>query len=434
MKRVLLLLQRGFLRLVLPLLAAVVIGLLLMTAAYLVPTELMEENLRKSAMLFEAENLYPNKYEWCSSMLDNYTDSLMMLLASTKTEEPPLSQAAGVPVNAITQEPIPEYILIRHYVYDQPFDSVWHIARYWHGYNLFLKPALCMMDYETMRLVNLILQIAASLCVCVMMWLKNCRRLILPYLIAYLFLMPTVLGSSLQFSTSYYMMCAGMIGTLWTKRTPGRVLTAFVLIGAGTSYFDYLTYPLITFGMPAAALCYLAAGEGGWMRTVKLLFCAGAAWLIGYLGMWASKWLITALVTGEDAVAEAMGHVWFRVSDGNTPEGTAYPLLETWRLNLEFFFRTPAVWALPAYAALLPLLRWKHLKAKEIKPGLPNLIFCLVLALGPLAWYAAVRNHSYIHYWFTNKALAAAVFAILTACVLATGREKRHSASDRKAV
>ena len=433
MKRLLFYLRSVFLRLVLPLLTAVVIGLLLMTAAYLIPAEGMEENLKKSAELFEAENLYPNKYEWCSSMLDNYTDSLMMLLAGTKTEDSALKQAAEVPVNAISYEPIPEYILIRHYVYDEPFDAEGHIARYWHGYNLFLKPALCVMDYTTMRLVNLILQIAASLCVCVMMWLKDCRRLILPYLIGYLFLMPTVLGNSLQFSTSYYMMCVGMILTVLTKRTPGRVLTTFVLIGAGTSYFDYLTYPLITFGMPAVALCYLAAGEGGWKQTAKLLICAGAAWLVGYMGMWASKWLITALITGEDAIAEAMGHVWFRVSDGSSPEGMAYPLLETWRLNLEFFFRTPAVYAIPGYAALLPLFRWKHLRGKEIKPGLPNLIFCLVLALGPLAWYAAVRNHSYIHYWFTNKALAATVFAFLTACVLATGREKRRSGSVRQA-
>ena len=64
MKRLLFYLRSVFLRLVLPLLTVIVIGLLMMTAAYLIPAEGMEENLKKSAALFEEENLYPNKYEW----------------------------------------------------------------------------------------------------------------------------------------------------------------------------------------------------------------------------------------------------------------------------------------------------------------------------------------------------------------------------------
>ena len=65
------------------LLAGILLGWLLVTASYLLPLQNIQQNVRKSAATVEREGSYPFLYEnWRSTRLDNFTDSIMMLLAA----------------------------------------------------------------------------------------------------------------------------------------------------------------------------------------------------------------------------------------------------------------------------------------------------------------------------------------------------------------
>lgn len=66
-------------------------------------------------------------------------------------------------------------------------------------------------------------------------------------------------------------------------------------MGISTAYFDFLTYPLVTFGIPMI-FCILI-NEKNTCENWKEMPIMGIHWGIGYLGMWAEKWLIGTVIT-----------------------------------------------------------------------------------------------------------------------------------------
>lgn len=58
------------------------LGYFLLVAVYCLPTEKMEFNMQESSYYFRNENSNPRFMPKKNSMLDNYTDALMLLTAS----------------------------------------------------------------------------------------------------------------------------------------------------------------------------------------------------------------------------------------------------------------------------------------------------------------------------------------------------------------
>ena len=68
-------------------------------------------------------------------------------------------------------------------------------------------------------------------------------------------------------------------------------------IGIVVSYFDFLTYPLVTLGVPLCLLLILQADKITYLQKIKNIISLSIAWVIGYLGMWAMKWMIGSIAT-----------------------------------------------------------------------------------------------------------------------------------------
>lgn len=398
---------------------AILVGALLLTAVYCIPTDRMDANLGDSVEVFQKEGTMPELFGWCTSYLDNFTDAIMLSNAAHDVPASAMVQAMTAARFKIgEQDPVES--LIGHYVQGQPFDSDEPYYQYWHGYLITLKPLLFFMSYQGIRLVNTAMQLGLLVWLIWLMVRKGLAGYIAPYLICLAFLMPVTLALSLQFSSCYYLLLLGSIALLLAKESlQEKAAFIFLYLGICTAYFDFLTYPIATLGIPA--VFYFCLQD---LRKPAETFCKGVkicfSWGFGYGVMWAGKWVVGSIITGKNVLAEAASKITERSSANIAVDesflSNAYAALSA---NIKFFLKTPAtpVYALCIIVLLVILvLGWKKKQFTLSDAG--RILFpFFILACLPPVWYMVTTNHSIIHYWFTGKALCVSVFASLCALI-----------------
>ena len=398
---------------------AILVGTLLLSAVCAMPSGAMDKNLHASADVFAREGIYPVLFPWCNSRLDSTTDALILLISACDTADSPVTQAMSGTWNTLSTAETASNVLVQHYGAGIPFDGSEPYYQYWHGYQVIIRPLLCMLDYSSIRMLNGVLQTGLLIILCVLMVRCGMRRYILPYLISVAMLMPVALAMSLQFSSCYYILTLGSIAILLAKdhldQKDGLI---FLYIGIAAAYFDFLTYPAATLGIPAVFYCCVRKNS-----PVRDAFCRGVkvcfAWGVGYGLMWAGKWLFGSLILRKNILAIASDKVTERSSgDGNMLHNIHAAL----SANIKTFLHTPVsiLVFLLAVIFCIVLLRQLCRKQQTVCYAASVIFPFLVLAVVPIAWYLVTSQHAVIHYWFTNKALMVSVFAGLAALVKAT--------------
>ena len=414
---------KTLLRFGLNLLLAVLGGTALLLAVFALPSdEAVEEHMHASAEILEREGMHPNLYPWCLSRLDNYTDAIMLMNAADDTDESTVRRAMLVYRGKYDKdrEPDPCQDFVDHYGRGESFDGKESYSRYWHGYLLFLKPLLRWMDYAQIRTLNGILQTAVLLWLLWLLRKRGLGRYILPMVLSVGMLMPVALARSLQFSDCYYLLMLGSIALLrhFPGKDPKRVLgTVFLNLGISVAYFDFLTYPLATYALPMAVALLLMDDASTEEKLCAVIRC-GIAWGLGYAGMWSGKWVMAALTTGDSTFASAAEAIALRLSDVDVDGVTQCTVVGTIFSNFAIFCFTPVL-----AAVCFVFIRRLPGKMKK-QDGMGQILPFVLLALLPFLWYAVLKNHSAIHFCFTNKALMASVFSALAAV---TSLQKKQS-------
>lgn len=404
--------------LLLRILIAILAGTLLLSTACMMPTDAMDRNLQKSAAVFAEEGIYPSLFPWCTSQLDSTTDALILLISACDSDEHPVIQAMSGTRNTLSSVEAASDELAVHYGEGVPFDGTDPYYQYWHGYQLIIRPLLSVLHYSDIRILNGIVQTGLLVLLCVLMRKNGLERYILPYLAAGAMLMPPAMAMSLQFSSCYYILTLGSIAVLWKKPSLDRLDgLLFLYIGIATAYFDFLTYPVATLGIPA--VFYFCVREKADIRNT---FCRGVkicfSWAVGYVGMWAGKWLIGSLILKQNILSVAAGKLTERSS---ADAGLVQNIRAALSANLRSFLHTPATLAVLLLGAALLILLVKSLRRKQTNLTRTAVAFFpfVILAIVPIAWYMVTAQHAVIHHWFTNKALVVSVFAGLAGLVKA---------------
>ena len=411
--------MKTFLKMI-PKLAAVVAlsaiaGFLLLILVYLLPTASMEENVAASVEIFRREGTYPvTDIMGVDTRLDNYTDALMLLSASYPGEESALEKALKVYRYTDASNTDPAMALIAHYGDGVEASSIAY-ERYWHGYLLTLKPALSILDYGQIRMLNAFMLSLCTLWLLSLMYKMGGRNYIPPLLLSLLMLDPLAIARSLQYSTIYYVSILSsslmLLRLEWLKEARDRLPLFFAAVGCAASFFDLLTWPLASCGIPFCLL--LCMDNSHFKKKLCLLFVCLASWFVGYGGMWAGKWIIAAVFGDAGAIRTALTIAFFRSSMADEA-GYAFSCLDVTARNLAHLI-SPATMAAAIYvlAVAVALGRKRGGLRGWFADGRWNFAPLAVLALLPFLWYLAVGNHSYVHHWFTYRTLVVSAFAIL---------------------
>lgn len=387
------------------------LGLGLLYTVFLLPVDGMMGNAKESSKVLSGEGSYPVKWgEEIGSTLDNFTDALMIQNAVHPVSEHVLQDAVRVSHMEYTGDMRPVTDL-EAYVSGAESGVPSEYARYWHGYLVFLKPLLLVMSYPQIRILNLLLQIFLFVFLLWSMKRAGLGAYMLPFVVAWLGIAPWALPYSMQLSSMYYFSVGGSILLLryYDKIMKYKYLY-FMILGICTAYFDYLTWPVITLGLP---LIFFALMEKSDLKTMSIrLFGLCVNWAIGYAGMWGLKWMLGEMILQDGTLSKAIGAAKYRAS--SDADGIEVSLMMMWKEVIKRIFNPAFMAACAVYGAYL--LAWifcklrggKRIKAAAAVPFL--LIACI-----PLVWYAVTRNHSYIHLSLVYRSLWISAFAGLCA-------------------
>lgn len=393
---------------------ASVLGLLLLCSVYLLPTDNMFLHAKSSSQTISEEGVYPAKWgEQIGSTLDNFTDALMIQNAIFPSTGNLLKDTVSVNHMQYTDKMQPVEDLSAQ-VHDLSGGHPQEYMRYWHGYLLYLKPLLLFTDYSGIRILNGILQIVLISSLFYLMNKKGLRRFILPFFFSWLAIAPWVLPYSMQLSVMYNIALIECILLLiFFNKIQAHIYLFFMVAGILTSYFDYLTWPLITLGLPLI-FYLLKKTECETLTSRKLLahtFIICVNWGIGYGGMWIAKWIISELILQNGAISQALGAAVYRSSTDS--EGADVIITPTliWIENLRRIFNPAFCIGMFFYAFTVAadIIHCVRKKSFEINI-MPAAMFLFIAAM-PFIWYALLKNHSFVHLSLVYRSLWISIFA-----------------------
>lgn len=385
------------------LLAGIVLATAAMVGVYALPVDRMHANLAGAAYDLPAEGNYPRLIaSSAATMLDNYTDALILNEVIYQGPESLVDKAMCVYERVWDDNKVMNFSLAHNGLPNGRADSY---SRYWHGYLVFLKPLFMLFTYSQLRMMNGAFQ---PLLVCLAVWLLLRRGLgrYAPALVfAYLALYPPAMGLSLQFSPCFYISLLAVCAVLRAPERPAPFRMIFLLAGMATSFLDFLTYPLATWGLPITVYILLQK-ERGW-PALRELAVLSAFWCVGYGGMWAGKWVVATLLTDENAFLAAWSRIKTRTA---TSEGSD-------SLTLARVFKSQVLTLANIGFAMPTLVAVVFYLIRGIRHGIrppwrtPAFAALLAVSISPFVWYAFASNHSFVHYWFTFRTLCISVFA-----------------------
>lgn len=382
----------------------IVLGILLLSLAYMVPVN--TENRDVSYAVLEEEGWYPRTSTVSSAddyflsfypdVLDNSSDKIMLTIAMDTSEGRPLVRA---------MESFSDYAGSYSY--------------YWHGYVAILRPLLFFFDFSEIRILNSACQILIILLLGWLIGREKGKGYVLALATSYILMNPRTVSMGLQYSWTFHIAYGGTL-VLLSKRgffeQKQRIFCFFLIEGMLTSYLDLLTCPLLTWGIPLLWWIITQRQERGASEWIKTVVQSGCVWIAGYAGMWAAKWAAATIILRRNVIGTAIEEVFLRSgaaktgTDNLTARWNA--VYVNWRhYTYKVYFVVLAGW----------LLWWifRSLQKKWNKSSKRYAFF--LIGISSLVWYAVLSNHTVIHHLFTYRIFGVSILAFMALALESVG-------------
>lgn len=379
------------------------------TAAYMIPGEWTRDNVMDSMVLLEEEGMRPKV--WNSEFIrkDNFTDATMYNISVTAAEGYSLPNSMLNPRYCDNEgEMSPALAGIEGMNGNLKPENRWNYGRYWHGYLLPLRVSSIFFPLSTLRIINAVALWLLLLTATYMIYRKIGLAVAICFVAANMAVCFPSVTMSLQFSTCFYIMLAGVILILSSRklRSSDRIYLFFIATGGLTSYFDFLTTPVITLCMP---MCLWIIKEHD-SDNIRHTLGMSLSWGIGYAVIWGSKWVLASLLTQENFVADAFNSISIH---------TTHRMADVAAIVMRSHILTAVTLTAVIVVFLLFALRYRQ-------SYIGNL-FLPIIALMPIAWYAVLWNHSCVHLWFTWRSLVVTAFCcLLMMCHVTVKSRNKH--------
>lgn len=397
-----------------------VVGTGVLFAVYSLPTDTICNNVSNSLDNYRQEG---QAYFWAPSIwhskVDNFTDAIMLLRAAYPVDDMKRAVAFSPSWHLVDGSPIDTLTLAMESKQPEPQEVVWNYPLYWHGYLAILKPALFLAPLCDLRPFNLYLQLFLIVTISILFYRKLGLREMYAFLVVIAIINPLTTAMNFQNSDIFYIMLFSTMFILCKNDFLNRgnnYIYFFLLIGVVTAYFDFLTYPITALGI-SLCVCVLMNKEFFFVAKIsevlKKLSIYAFSWGFGYGGMWAEKWIVVYKV-GEDqnVFNAAINQAVYRSSSTLSPEegGAAFTILDVFAQNFECLLNGP----LKLILLLIPiiLLYFLFIRGEKFVPTKSMAVAFLFIMILPFLWYAVMKNHSYLHSFFTYRNLAITIFGL----------------------
>lgn len=398
-----------------------------LVAAFSLPAGPVRASAERSVSTLEQEGVYPRVFDIENFRLDNWTDATMLGVAA-------VDDGTGLEGALLARQPAGNDPIsaLKSFLAGEQVDTP-DYSRYWHGYQVLLRPAMHLgLDYGQIRMANGVVHVALLALAIVSLCRAHLARLIPALVATALSVSAVVFPLSLQYSSVYCVALLSVsLSMLLRRRLRGLVpRCAFMLsVGMVTNFVDFLTFPLMTLGLPLVSFIVLDSNSslnpGGHFskeraaNPIALVILLSISWAAGYGLMWISKWVIASVILGGDYITPALEQAAMRSSHSLNPNAgtglSSFTLAELAREIGRYWASpvalTPLVVCALGYTVLRIVRRARGLAVSGW--GRTTIASLFLVALIPVAWFLVLGNHSFQHAWFAFRTASVSEFALL---------------------
>lgn len=197
---------------------------------------------------------------------------------------------------------------------------------------------------------------------------------------------------------------------MFIKSKHNRRLLLFVA-GSLTAFFDLMTTPMLTLGIPLLVMLADEKNQGNsFWSIIKEIIVISIFWGLGYASTWIFKWILATWLTGTNVIADAISISKYRINGDVSGEIAGASSITVWDSVYANLSKSPLALIMALFLSLSIIACFAFNK-KGIKMALAYLIVSLL----PIMWYVAISNQTYVHCWFTYRALIITVTGIFMA-------------------
>lgn len=380
-----------------------------MTRTYSLNDKRIVNHVYESAQTIEKEGVYPRAILNAEkSQLDNFTDSWMLTIAMGIDGKTAMDSAMSCYYKLDKDSEDKADNLLR--IVRGEKTEEYEYTRYWHGYQVFLRPLLQVFNYEEIRYINMFGIMGLFVMAACLLKEKIGTGSAVAFVISMLMSMIIIVPMSMQFSSIYYItMISIVLLTIFSKKIMKKDLmyAYFFLIGALTSFFDLLTAPIMTLGFSLIVYSYLELKESGIGKNTVEIISKSFSWSMGYIMSWAGKWIIAEIITKKNIISNALDQVLSRTS--SQVNDIEISKVDAIIKNVYKYIEGVNIKLILAFIVITLILFIIMKKRNSI-----NLLPTLLVAFYPIVCYLVMTNHSFLHFWFTYRNLTVSCFAILS--------------------
>lgn len=298
-------------------------------------------------------------------------------------------------------------------------------SRYWHGSVIFIRPLMLLWDVRVVKLAGIIFALLFLIIDCIMLIKRGQKFGAAALVISFAAVQMYNIRLSLEYMPTV-LICLGMLPFFVSLEKRGDVPLSVlsVICGTMTAFFDFLTTETLTILIPLIIIMMGRKNEGrfeGFKRELATSAKCGVSWACAYLCTFLVKWTAASIVTGENKFTAAIFSAEVRVNGEAEELSPVMQMILAPLANISAMFGgyervSPAniiagLFITAAISAGIFLIFRRGEKGSG--KGFARLM--LVLGFVPYLRYIVLNNHSYLHEFFTYRAQAASVLALMGA-------------------
>ena len=390
-----------------------------LTAAAAVPNEQIYDNMLSSAMFFKDKEPFP-KNSQMRLVQDNYADVILLNVAWNMGVGEPFSAALDTAYfdgNDGTNDYGENWGFYQAIEGTAPNTDY---SRYWHGMAAVIRPLMLFTDIGGIKLIGTILAFVLLAGDAALLLKKKQFCAAGALVAAFLCVHVWNIGLSLEYQRAVLVTLVLLSFYIIMERKDGALSILSVISGVMIAFFDFLTCETLTILVPLIIVFIMRKQENrlpALKDSVLLSVKCGGAWLLSYAGTFLVKWTAASLVTGENKFAAALASVEERfVGEAEHLSPVAqFFLAPAANISTLFGGYERVEWGVIAAGLVISALVFGavfYLFRSREKFDRSFTLIMLILGALPFVRFFLLNNHSYLHEFFTYRALASSILAL----------------------
>ena len=389
-----------------------------LVAAAAIPNERIYDNMYESAFFFKDHAPYVNESQ-LRLVQDNYADVILLNVTWNMGSNPFVStlNSAYYDGDDGTTDNGENWGFYCTLAGTPPNKDY---SRYWHGMAALIRPFMLFTDIDGIKLIGTITAFVLLAVNTALLIIKRQYFAAGALVAALMCVHVWNIGISLEYQPAVLVTLALLPLYILFEKNDGALSILAVISGVMIAFFDFLTCETLTILIPLIIVFIMRKQDNrlpGFRGCFMLTMKCGTAWFLSYSGAYIVKWSAASLVTGENKFAAALTSVEERLigeAEELAPVAQFF-LAPLANISTLFGGYDRVSWGNIAVGLIISAVVLGsvfYLFRSSEKYDRSFSLMMLILGALPFVRFFVLNNHSYLHEFFTYRALASTILAL----------------------